>query len=168
MMSKLVSHKSSSLSVNVPIRSARIFICFKDSSPEMYNTFLSMWERFLHICNSSVDFPIPGSPPTSTSEPATMPPPSTLSSSLIPVDIRSVSLVLISASFDGSLFPSDTICTGAPLPFAVFVFATGSSDAVFHSRHAGHCPNHFADSYPHSLQKNAVSLAFAIFPSHLL
>ena len=39
-------------------------------------------------CSSSVDLPIPGSPPSSTSDPPTSPPPSTRSSSAIPVDSR--------------------------------------------------------------------------------
>ena len=37
----------------------------------------------------SVDLPIPGEPPSSTSEPGTSPPPSTRSSSPMPVDMRS-------------------------------------------------------------------------------
>jgi hypothetical protein len=44
-----------------------------------------------------------------------------------------------------------------------FVFASlGASTKVFHARHDGHCPCHFEDSYPHSLQKKALS--FAMFP----
>src|SRR5882762_3205265 len=35
-------------------------------------------------CMSSVDFPMPGSPPTSVTEPGTMPPPSTKSNSATP------------------------------------------------------------------------------------
>ena len=48
-------------------------------------------------CNSSVDLPMPGSPPSSTIEPGTMPPPSTRSSSPMPVDSRVVVLISTSA-----------------------------------------------------------------------
>ena len=49
-------------------------------------------------CSSSVDLPMPGSPPISTTPPATMPPPSTRSSSSSPVGWRSTSLASISDS----------------------------------------------------------------------
>jgi hypothetical protein len=45
------------------------------------------------------------------------------------------------------------------IPLADLGLLTGSSTNVFHSLHAGHCPNHLADSYPHSLQKKAVFFA---------
>ncbi len=38
----------------------------------MYNTDVCWSDRLRHVCNSNVDFPIPGSPPTSTSEPGTI------------------------------------------------------------------------------------------------
>ncbi len=49
-------------------------------------------------CSSSVDLPMPGSPPISTTPPATMPPPSTRSNSSMPVGWRSASVASISAS----------------------------------------------------------------------
>src|SRR5207247_9662052 len=42
---------------------------------------------------NSVDFPTPGSPPNSTKLPATSPPPSTRSSSPIPLFLRSAALI---------------------------------------------------------------------------
>jgi hypothetical protein len=52
---------------------------------------------FAAACSSSVDFPIPGSPPSSISEPGTTPPPSTRSNSPMPVDRRSLRWVSMSA-----------------------------------------------------------------------
>ena len=90
-------------SPHTPSLSARSFICLSLSSPEIYSTVLS-FARLPHICKSRVDFPMPGSPPSSTREPFTSPPPSTLSSSLIPVLYRVSSLnvsalMLVSGSF---------------------------------------------------------------------
>ena len=48
-------------------------------------------------CSSSVDLPMPGSPPSSTSEPGTMPPPSTRSNSPMPLGMRSADDASISA-----------------------------------------------------------------------
>src|SRR3546814_9430280 len=45
--------------------------------------------RSAAACNSSVDLPIPGSPPISVADPSTSPPPSARSSSAIPVASRS-------------------------------------------------------------------------------
>ena len=67
-----------------------IFICSADSSPETYKTFPSPL-ILSHICKINVDLPIPGSPPSNTSDPFTSPPPSTLFNSLNPVFILKVS-----------------------------------------------------------------------------
>src|SRR5258708_6407056 len=66
-------------------RSARMRICSGDSSPDTYNVATPACSSRVAHCNSSVDFPIPGSPPTSTTDPGTMPPPNTKSNSLSPV-----------------------------------------------------------------------------------
>ncbi len=55
-------------------------------------------DRVSSACSSSVDLPMPGSPPISTTPPATMPPPSTRSSSSMPVGWRSTSVASISES----------------------------------------------------------------------
>ncbi len=105
-----------------------------------------------------MDFPMPGSPPTKTREPRTIPPPRTRSSSLI--------LVLFLLSPDISIAESGrgdgASLRARPLPFAPFS-AAGSSANVFHSRHPGHWPIHFEDSYPQLLQKKMLPFPFAIF-----
>ncbi len=154
MTSRFVSHNRATSSPNSPILVARSLICFRDSSPDMYRTFCFLTERFRHTCRSSVDFPIPGSPPTRIKEPGIIPPPSTRSSSSMPVVVRSSLLIEISFNLAGSVTARD-FRTAAP-PF----FTTGSSVNVFHSRQPGHCPSHFGDSYPHSLQKNTFPFVF--------
>ena len=52
-------------------------------------------------------------------------------------------------------------------PHAPVLFL-GSSTMEFQALQAGHCPIHLDDSYPHSLQKNAVVLAFAMIASSYL
>ena len=75
-----VSPKNRMSSLFIPSLSALSFICSADSSPDTYKTFPSPF-ILSHICKINVDFPIPGSPPSNTSEPFTNPPPNTLSSS---------------------------------------------------------------------------------------
>ena len=93
-----------------------------------------------------------------------MPFPSTRSSSLKPVGIRSCSSKLISDKREGLTEAADL--TDPPAfprpPDGEELFAAGSSTIVFQALQAGHCPIHLEDSYPHSLQKNAVVFAFAI------
>ena len=140
IVSRLVSQSSDKVSPNSPIRSARIFICCRDSSPEIYNTSVFCMERFRHTCKSSVDFPIPGSPPTKTREPFTIPPPKTRSNSFSPVVSRSSRPVLISAIFTTSAFAASfRTFAGADLSIT-------SSTKVFHPPHPGHCPIHLDDS----------------------
>ncbi len=67
--------------VSTAMRSARIFICPTDSSPEIYNVFGTVNA----ICKASVDLPMPGSPPSNIKLPGTIPPPRTLSISSTPV-----------------------------------------------------------------------------------
>ena len=98
---------------------------------------------------------MPGSPPTKDREPVTIPPPRTLSSSPMPVGIRSSLFIEISDIFIGE--------AEARLGFAPPFFVTDcfSSTKVFHDLQAGHCPSHLDDSCPQSLQKKTV-FAFAI------
>ena len=151
-----------------PIRFARILICFNDSSPEIYSTLRFASASFWQTCRSNVDFPMPGSPPTKVREPGTIPPPSTLSSSPIPALIRSSLSKDTSDRREGSVLlpplPAAPVFTEPPMPFAVTLIL--SSTIVFHALQAGHCPVHFADSCPHSWQKNrVVFFPFAIlFP----
>ena len=143
IVSKFVSHKSVSESPKVPIRSALILICCRDSSPDIYNTRTPFSDKFRHTCKSSVDLPIPGSPPTNTKDPCTIPPPSTRSSSFISVDMRLSCVISICES--GTFFASAAFAATLP-PFAALFLSIISSTNVFHSLHAGHCPIHFDDS----------------------
>src|SRR6266545_1292706 len=100
-------------------------------------------------CISSVDFPIPGSPPTSVTDPGTMPPPRTKSNSASPVFQRSMLSDGTWESWTG-LGPGD--------PFRRSIFPTfrpiDSSTKVFHAPHASHLPAHFGCSAPQSVQRN--------------
>jgi len=82
--SRVVATAMSS-SCSTPSRSARALSWGSDSSPERYST-----ERFEAAtapatCNSSVDLPMPGSPPTRMAAPGTSPLPSTRSSASSPL-----------------------------------------------------------------------------------
>ena len=137
--------------------SALIFICSADSSPETYSTFPSPL-ILSHNCKIKVDLPIPGSPPTKISEPFTIPPPKTLSSSSKPVDVLNVSFPSTVFKAVGLLIFFFSSFPNIPsLVFCIF-----SSTKLFHSLHAGHFPNHFAVSYPQLLHTKIV-FAFAIY-----
>ena len=142
---RFVSHSRKRFSPNSPIRVARSLICLSDSSPDIYSTFRPSSAMCRHTCKRIVDLPMPGSPPTRIREPGTMPPPKTLSSSCMCVDILSSSCSVISESLEG--FPSSRAVRPAMPEPAVFAFIF-SSTKVFHSLQPGHCPIHFEDSYP--------------------
>ncbi len=126
MFSILFSDRRYKLGVLTPILSALILIWDADSSPETYKIFIPIWPKFSAICSSKVDLPIPGSPPTRTSEPLTSPPPKTTFNSAMPV-LKRFSFV-ISISFNDSGFGT--------LPFSTIlepvVFCSSSSAKVFH------------------------------------
>ena len=86
-----------------PSRSARIFTWRALSSPVTYNVFREGQPR--GIWSERVDFPMPGSPPMSTREPSTMPPPRIRSTSPLQREIRASEVESISASLRGR-FPS--------------------------------------------------------------
>jgi hypothetical protein len=103
-----------------------------------------------------VDFPIPGSPPTSISDPGTNPPPRTLSSSPFCVDLRFPSSFFISCTFTGTplLFASSPLPHFPAPPLPCFTATcTTSSTYVFHSPQAGHLPIHLGDWDPQDWQK---------------
>src|SRR5207244_1900341 len=94
--------------------------------------------------------PIPGSPPTSTTDPGTIPPPSTKSNSGRPVLHRATLLPATSESrtggtLEGRPFPRSSFPTFRP---------TSSSTSVFHAPHASQRPPHFGCSAPQSVQRN--------------
>src|ERR1044072_384061 len=84
---------------------------------------------------NSVDLPIPGSPPTKSTEPRTKPPPVTRSSSVIPDDRRGASGLLPARLSRANVRPLrlERIDTGT-LPLV------SSSASVFHSPQDSHLP----------------------------
>src|SRR5215510_6952898 len=89
----------------------------------------------LVACVSSVDLPMPGSPPTSSTEPRTKPPPVTRSSSVIPEERRGASWLLPASDSSANCRPLrlERMETGTAV-------APISSDSVFHSPQASHLP----------------------------
>ncbi len=85
---RLIAAASSSGASATARRRARRRTWSTDSSPETYSTRRPARASAAAACSNSVDLPMPGSPPTSTADPATRPPPSTRSSSSIPVPAR--------------------------------------------------------------------------------
>ena len=89
----------------------------------------------------SVDFPIPGAPPTRTREPLTAPPPRTRSSSFIPVSKRSswvASISFICLGRRSDVRPLSRMDTLMLLPAAFRLLSAGRSVIVFHAWQAGH------------------------------
>src|SRR5882762_11988756 len=92
---------------------------------------------------------MPGSPPTSTTDPGTMPPPSTKSNSRRPVCHRAT--LDPSPRADrrtGGLPDGDGPLSARP------VRPTTSSTSVFHAPHASQRPPHLGWSAPQSVQRN--------------
>src|SRR3954447_9549878 len=89
----------------------------------------------LVACVSSVDLPMPGSPPTRSTEPRTKPPPVTRSSSVMPEDRRGASWLLPVSDSSANVRPRrfERIDTGT-LP------VVSSSASVFHSPQDSHLP----------------------------
>ena len=94
-------------------------------------------------CSNNVLFPAPGLAVIIVMESLTIPPPITLSNSLIPVIILSLLLEVISDNFFTGFIVSDTfLATAATL----FFFSTRLSSKVFQLLQSGHFPSHFGDS----------------------
>ena len=117
---------------------------------------LRRWPSTMFV---SVDLPIPGEPPSSTSEPGTSPPPSTRSSSPMPVDMRSTGAAPTSRSGAGRArarpaAPGRPHAPRAARPRAAprACRRTASSTSVFQASQPGHWPCHLADWKPHSEQ----------------
>ena len=101
-----------------------------------------------------VDLPMPGAPPISTSEPGTMPPPSTRSSSPMPVLKRGECPAATSASGTGfAALAGAARDSRAP---ALTGSATRSSTIVFHSSQPGQRPCHLGLALPHCEQTKSV------------
>src|SRR5262245_8317439 len=113
-------------------------------------------------CNSSVDLPMPGSPPSKIREPGTTPPPSTRSNSSMPVDRRTPCDISTSSY---SLAVEDVEnCENrlAPGEGAAGVSAR-SSTREFHAPHSVQRPIHLGACAPHSWQTKTT---FGDFTAH--
>src|SRR6266705_2585203 len=131
-------------------RSARRRSCSGDSSPDTYSVVTPARSRRAAHCSSSVDFPIPGSPPTRTTDPGTTPPPSTKSNSARPVRHRPTPPPSTADRRTGGLpVRSPDRPTARPPGRPV-----GSSTRVFQAPHASQRPPHLGCSAPHSLHRN--------------
>src|SRR5437762_3411049 len=129
-------------------RSARSRSWSGDSSPETYSVATPWLSSRAAHCISRVDLPIPGSPPTSVTEPGTMPPPSTKSNSARPVFQRATADCCRSVRRIGG-WPVGTPRTAEPLNRP-----TASSTKEFHAPQLSHFPPHLGWSAPHSVQRN--------------
>ena len=134
-----VAEVSSTRSPVTPSRFARSLICRRLSSPETYSTRRSPCS-VRHICSSTVDLPMPGSPQTKIAAPGTIPPPSTRSNSSIPVWYRTDS----SASTQSSAITGEGSLLTAGRPFFSFPMILVSSVRVFQFPQSGHRPCHLA------------------------
>gem|GEM_PF-2737910 len=115
------------------------------------------------ICSDSVDLPMPGSPPISTSDPGTMPPPRILSTSPLCSEMRDSPEAEMSRSCTGRRRSPAGAAAGAP----GFRLSRGCSTIVFHSPQAGQRPIHLGLSLPHEVQNQTVLTLFAIISSPL-
>ena len=107
--------------------------------------------------------PMPGSPPISTIEPGTIPPPSTRSNSPIPDAMRGASLASITSQGLGRDAAAPASCgSGRPLPGAGWA-SCRSSAKLFHSPQSGQRPSHFELSKPQAWQAKK-TLAFVRRP----
>ena len=98
-------------------------------------------------CSSSVDLPMPGSPPSSTTCPATRPPPSTRSSSSMPTGMRASSRAVDPARAAAARSPAP-----APRRRCVPGFSARVSTSVPAAPHDGQAPNHCSALAPQSEQ----------------
>src|SRR5574341_1003884 len=151
MASTRTSGSSRTCPAPPPSRSARRRTCSADSSPETYNVGMPASSRRAAHCSSSVDLPIPGSPPTMVSDPGTRPPPTTKSISLRPVFQRRSPSLGISASRRG--VPATASGPRLPRRLRGLVRGASSSATVFQAPHPSHRPTHLGYSAPHSVQR---------------
>ena len=101
-VARSVSARTGTCSAASPRRSARRRICAGDSSPDTYSVERPAPARCPSAIPVRVDLPIPGEPPSSTSDPGTSPPPSTRSNSPMPVGSRGRRSERTSASRPGA------------------------------------------------------------------
>ena len=166
MRSSAVSARSERPGATAPTRRARIATWATDSSPLAYSTAAPARSAMpCSICDKSVDLPIPGSPPSRTSDPGTTPPPSTRSSSPSPVVSRPVTgSSSASATATGAARAAPP--AAAPWPRTGPRAAT-SSTRLFHSPQPAQRPCQRPSSCPHAWQRNVVLAARAISAAYL-
>ena len=102
--------------------------------------------------SSSVDLPIPGSPPKSAIEPGTKPPPRTRSTSPMPVG-RSARPPRSRRTAIGVNEAIPAIARAADGARAVDRGCATVSTSVFHAPHDGHWPAHLGEAAPHCWQR---------------
>ncbi len=147
-VSRLVSVRHSRPSGSSPSRCARIATWAADSSPVTYSALRSAAIAACD-CSSSVDLPMPGSPPINTTEPGTRPPPSTRSSSLNPELKRGVSPVRTAPRRTTS---ADAEPVQPPRREPGRAVSPADSASAFQAPQSGHCPDHLGWLPPHSPQ----------------
>src|SRR5437667_4047003 len=130
-------------------RSARSRNWSGDSSPETYSVTTPWLSSRAAHCMRSVDLPMPGSPPTRTTDPGTIPPPRTKSNSARPVCQRATASLFRSVRRIGGLAVG-RLLTAEPLNRP-----TGSSINEFQAPHESHLPPHLGWSAPHSVQRKS-------------
>ncbi len=127
-----------------PSLSARPLTWMGDSSAQTIRTLRPQRTCSAANCRVSVDFPIPGSPPTRVTDPGTRPPPRALSSSLMPV-----------GTAWNDVGGTCVIGTASPL-WAVGATITRTSLRVFHSPQPGQQPTHLGGEVPQPEHTNEV------------
>ena len=147
-----VSEASHSSGCNVPNRSARSRTCCFDSSAVRYSARRPPSATPRTIWRSKVDLPMPGSPCTSVTDPGTSPPPSTRSTSGMPVGAATHSAKSIWSI--GNAISVGVVARPALAPLSAGT--TTSSSRVLHAPHAGQRPAHLASSWPQSRQRKRV------------
>src|SRR5690348_2244131 len=109
--------------------------------------------------SSTVDLPMPGSPPTSSAEPGTRPPPQTRSNSAMPLSRRATACATPSRPTKASLRPLPW-----PSPLGALSRAA-SSTSVFQPPQSSQRPAHFGCAVPHCWQTKR-AWARAMFRLH--
>ncbi len=143
-----VSEAIHTWSMAVVRRRARPLTCCWLSSALTYSTGAG---HPAASCIANVLLPMPGSPPSSVTDPGTSPPPSTRSSSATPVGRGAPSEPSTSARRQtGARGRSER--PGSPASAT----ATVSSTIEFHAPHPAHCPDHLAWVVPHSTHASTV------------
>ena len=138
------------LGLSAPRRSARMRIWGNDSSPDAYRTEQPDSAKRWATCSNSVDFPIPGSPPISVTDPSTRPPPNTRSNSPMPVEQRARSETRrTSVKRTGGTDKGGSAAVPVDGPPA-------SSTRLFHVPHSAQRPSHFGLCPPHDWQTKIV------------